>query len=162
MDVNSLKLNFKLFKTKLELANYRLQEQNLLLSYLLYGKEAGIFFLLALWAAMAIIADSYLTYVIITHSGIELNYITNAIIKQSGLANYYYSQLHLAEIILIAVVTYVAIIYFTVAVDDIELQNQRSVELIRKVSSLIYYSLVWIIAVRGFCAIWNVVMLCLS
>lgn len=145
---------WELFKTKLKLMNYRSDERRLLISYYI-TTDPVVFVYLGLLAAAAIVADATTTLLVLKAGGIELNPVTYSVIQ--SLNEYEVSFLTFQQILALFVAGLPIILMWVivVAVDFKDEFLEKDAELIRKVMGLIKWFLVWVILLRGSCALWN-------
>lgn len=140
----------ELFKTKWKLMTYRSDERRLLVSYYLTA-DPVVFVYLGFLAAAAIVADATTTLLVLKAGGIELNPVTQSLTEYD--INFLTFQQILA--LFVAGLPYIMMWAIVIAVDYKDEYLEKDGEMVRKVTGLVKWFLVWVILLRGSCALWN-------
>lgn len=155
--LENVKLNLRLITANWKAEIAKAQEKAVMANYMLSTDPLRLI-VLAFLAMLAVIADAISTALVLIRGGIELNPITDFLINGelfgiTGFHNYLLHQTVLAYVLFFGTIIYTAavIIANIYATEEIT----KNAERIRKFSILLKSVLVWVLAIRGFCAIWN-------
>ncbi|MEO0132985.1 MAG: hypothetical protein ABIK73_08670 [candidate division WOR-3 bacterium] len=157
--LESVKLNLKLVMANWKAEIAKAQEKAVVANYLLSTDPIKLI-VLAFLAMTAIIADAIFTALVLLRGGIELNPISDFLINGDprlfGITGFHSYLLH--QTVLAYVLFFGTIIYTTaviIANSYATKETTKNAERIRKFSILLKNVLIWALAIRGFCAVWN-------
>lgn len=157
--LETVKLNLKLITANWKTEIAKAQEKAVMANYL-FSTDPLKLIVLAFLAMTAIIADTIFTALVLLRGGIELNPISDFLINGDpqlfgifGLNSYLLHQTIIGYVLFFGTIIYTA----TVIIANIYATEEtaKNAERIRKFSLLLKSVLAWVLAIRGFCAVWN-------
>lgn len=157
--LETVKLNLKLITANWKAEIAKAQEKAVMANYMLSTDPLKLI-VLAFLAMTAIIADAIFTALVLVRGGVELNPVSDFLINGdpglfgiTGFHSYLLHQTVLAYVLFFGTIIYTAIVI--IANSYATEETAKNAERIRKFSFLLKSVLVWAIAIRGFCAVWN-------